>query len=102
MAARNLLAIHKLDEFKAWLDARGIEHRPTNADFQVMQVRLPHETQWHAIFRRLHAPMHLSVPNPLVPLVMEFVSPGSKPPPDESKCKPTGEYAAETPPWETE
>lgn len=75
---------------------------PTNADFQVMQVRLPHETQWHAIFRRLHAPMYLSVPNPLVPLVMEFVSPGSKPPPDESKCKPTGEYAAETPPWETE
>lgn len=99
MAARNLLAIHKLDEFKAWLDARGIEHRPTNADFQVLQVRLPNETQWHAIFRKLHASVHLSVPNPLVPLVTEFVSSGSKPPPDESKFKPTGEYAAETPPW---
>ena len=34
MADRCTLVIHKLDEFKAWLDAQGIEHRPTNAGYQ--------------------------------------------------------------------
>ena len=36
---RNLLAIHKLDAFTAWLDEQGIEHRPTDAASQVLQVR---------------------------------------------------------------
>lgn len=39
MAARNLLAIKKLPAFKAWLDANGIENRPTGAAYQVIQVR---------------------------------------------------------------
>lgn len=36
---RNLFAIHKLDAFTAWLDEQGIEHRPTDAASQVLQVR---------------------------------------------------------------
>ena len=73
MADRCTLAIHKLDEFKAWLDAQGIEHRPTNADYQVLQVQLPGVKGWHAIYQRLDAKVHLSVTGPLVPLVRRFV-----------------------------
>ena len=73
MADRCTLAIHKLDEFKAWLDAQGIEHRPTTADYQVLQVQLPGVKGWHAIYQRLNAKVHLSVTGPLVPLVRRFV-----------------------------
>lgn len=73
MADRCTLAIHKLDEFKVWLDAQGIEHRPTSADYQVLQVQLPGVKGWHAIYQRLDATVHLSVTGPLVPLVRRFV-----------------------------
>ena len=73
MADRCTLAIHKLDEFKAWLDAQGIEHRPTTADYQVLQVQLPGVKGWHAIYQRLNDKVHLSVTGPLVPLVRLFV-----------------------------
>lgn len=74
MANRNTLAIHKLEEFKAWLDARSIEHRPTTADFQVLQVRLPGDPRWHAVYQKLSAKEHLSVPLPLERLVWMFVT----------------------------
>lgn len=79
MASRNLLAIHKLDAFRAWLDEHGIEHRPTNANYQVLQVRIADDPRWHAIYQKIAAEVHLSVPGPLVPLVRQFVS-EKKPP----------------------
>lgn len=78
MANRHTLAIHKLDEFKQWLDLVGIEHRPTTADWQVLQVRLPNDPRWHAVYQKLSAKEHLSVPEPLARLVRAFVS-GSDP-----------------------
>jgi hypothetical protein len=73
MADRCTLAIHKLDDFKAWLDRNGVEHRPTNAAYQVLQIRLPGDPRWHALFKRLDATVHLSVPEPLRHLVRRFV-----------------------------
>lgn len=73
MANRHTLAIHKLDEFKQWLDLVGIEHRPTTADYQVLQVRLPNDSRWHAVYKKLGAKEHLSVPEPLARLVQEFI-----------------------------
>lgn len=73
MADRSTLTIHKLDEFKEWLDLVGVEHRPTTADWQVLQVRLPNDPRWHAIYQKASAKKHLSVTGPLVRLVREFV-----------------------------
>lgn len=73
MTDRATLAIHKLDEFKLWLATVGAEYRSTSADWQVLQVRLPGDSRWHAIYRKLHAKEHLSVPGPLERLVREFV-----------------------------
>lgn len=73
MANRHTLAIHKLDEFKEWLDCTDVQYRDTTAPWQVLQVRLPDDPRWHAIYRKLHAKEHLSVPEPLVKLVQEFI-----------------------------
>lgn len=74
MADRCTLAIHKLDAFKTWLDTQGIEHRPTSADYQVLQIRLPGDPRWHAIYQKLDAKVHLSVTGPLTRLVRRFVA----------------------------
>ena len=73
MANRHTLAIHKLEEFKEWLDCTDVMYRDTTAPYQVLQVRLPDDPRWHAIYRKLHAKEHLSVPEPLVKLVQEFI-----------------------------
>lgn len=100
MAVRNLLAIKKLPAFKAWLDANGIENRPTGAAYQVIQVRVVGDPRWHPIFKRLDAKEHLSVPRPLVYLVERFLrkeaATGEAPP----AIKPVAEEAANTLPWE--
>jgi hypothetical protein len=74
MANRNTLAIHKLDEFKTFLEMAGVEHRPTEAAYQVLQVRLPGDPRWHAIYKKLEAKQHLSVTDPLLPLLRAFVN----------------------------
>lgn len=76
MANRHTLAIHKLDEFKEWLDLVGVEHRSTTADWQVLQVRLQGDPRWHAIYQKMAAKEHLSVPEPLARLVRAFVNQG--------------------------
>lgn len=86
MADRCTLAIHKLDEFKAWLDQHGVEHRPTNAAYQALQIRRPGDPRWHALYRRLDAEVHLSVPEPLRDLVRRFVR-GQKPHQDLHKVR---------------
>jgi len=72
---RNLLHVDHLEEFKAWCVLQRIETRPTDADFQVLQVK--HRNQWHSIFERMqtHAGkpiVHLTVPTPLEQYVLQF------------------------------
>ena len=55
----------------AWLDAKGIEHRPGRGFYEVMQLK--HGGGWPAIFTRAYAPEHVSVPKTLWPLVRSFL-----------------------------
>lgn len=100
MAARNLLAIKKLPAFKAWLDAQGIENRPTGAAYQVLQIRVVGDPRWHPIFKKLDAKEHLSVPKPLVSLVEKFVRAQELKNYITPAIKPVAEEAAATLPWE--
>ena len=96
MANRNTLAIHKLDEFKEWLDSTDVLYRDTDAAYQVLQVRLPGDPRWHAIYRKLEAKQHLSVPEPLVKLVQEFIHH----PLTMRKARPEPLVSGDLPPWE--
>lgn len=104
MADRATLAIHKLDEFKEWLDCTDVQYRDTNAPYQVLQVRLPDDPRWHAIYRKLHAKEHLSVPEPLVRLVREFIErPLAMRKPIQAQAAEqlvTAISSNDTPPWE--
>lgn len=121
MPVRSILAIHRLPAFKAWLDANGIAHRRTDAAYQVLQIQLPGDPRWHAIYKRAAAKEHLSVPDPLVSLVRDFVSNRTPawccdkgPAPGETVCSDCAETNAayqsqlgpgvdpspDTPPWE--
>lgn len=71
--SRNLLAKTKLDAFKAWMDSKGIEHRPGRGTFEVEQIKMKNGT-WQCIFDRLKAPEHYTVPYPLEPMVIRFIS----------------------------
>ncbi len=99
MATRNLLAIKKLPAFKAWLDANGIENRPTGTAYQVLLVRVVGDVRWHPIFKRLGAKEHLSVPRPLMYLVERFLR---KERIEQSMSAPklVAKEAINTPPWE--
>lgn len=68
--SRNMLHVSKLAEFKAWLDLNGIEHRPTTADYQVLQVK--QGNQWIAIYAR-EGKQHLSVDKRLDKLVAQYI-----------------------------
>lgn len=71
MAQRGELHHRHLGDFRAWLDAQGIEHRDARGAFQVMQVKQGRE--WRAVYHRSHAPEHVSVPRDLYPLVRRFL-----------------------------
>ena len=71
MAERGELHHTHLPTFRAWLDQQGIEHRPGRGAFEVMQVKYP--KHYRAIYRRAHAPEHVSVPKGLHPLVRRFL-----------------------------
>lgn len=73
MANRNLLPKHYLEDFKVWLVEQGHEHRPTTADYQVLQVRLKGKPQWHAVYFKLTGNPHYTVPDPLVRLTARFI-----------------------------
>jgi hypothetical protein len=70
--SRSLLAKHKLDAFKHWLDDEGINHRPGRGAFQVLQIHMPNG-QWQCVFDRITAPEHYTVAAPLEPLVRRFI-----------------------------
>jgi hypothetical protein len=73
--SRNLLHKTKLEPFKAWLSAKGIQHRPPRGDYDVLQVlsldRGLH--QWMCLFDRHHAPEHYTVDERMAPLVRRFI-----------------------------
>ena len=72
--SRNLLHKDKLEEFKAWLTANGIDHRPGNGDYQVLQVRSKNKKNWFPIYRRDNMLEHLTVIRYLEPLVIKFIA----------------------------
>jgi len=71
MAARNLLHKSKLESFKSWLDSKGLEHRPGRGDYQELQVRTG--KTWHVIYSRNYMPEHLTIPDPIISLVSNFI-----------------------------
>lgn len=70
--SRCLLHKTKLEAFKNWLDASGIEHRPPRGDFQVLQIKTKNR-QWQCVFDRIEAPEHYTVAWPLEPIVRRFI-----------------------------
>ena len=72
MSMANLLHMNQLDAFKDYLTRHGIRHRPPRGDYQVLQV-CKHGNQWHALYQRLAATEHLTVPRPLMGLVLNFL-----------------------------
>jgi hypothetical protein len=72
MAARNLLHKTRLNDFKFFLDDKGLAYRQGKGTYQVLQVQHP-VLGWQSIYEKLEAPEHYSVPDKLIPLVMEFI-----------------------------
>lgn len=70
--SRCLLHKSKLEAFKAWLTASGIEHRGGRGVWQVLQVR--HRDGWQCIFDRGVAPEHYTVALPLERTVRRFIA----------------------------
>jgi hypothetical protein len=83
MAARSLLHKSKLEDFKSWLTHKGREFRDGRGAYQVLQIK--HGTGWQVIYERLDMPEHLTVTEPLIPLVLSFIR--------ESRVKAIGETA---------
>lgn len=73
--SRNLLHKSKLDDFKLWLDSNGIEHRPTDANYQVLQIRVTPRKKpafWASVFDRLDAKEHFTTDYRLDSLVQRY------------------------------
>ena len=70
--SRNLLHISKLDAFKAWMDASGIEWRPARGEYQVLQVEML-KGGWACIYWREKMPEHYTVDVRIEPLVQRFI-----------------------------
>ena len=69
---RHLLHKNKVEDFKSWLDAQGISHRPGRGDYEILQV-LRADGQWFKLYSRLRMPEHVTVQEPLVALVRRYV-----------------------------
>lgn len=70
--SRCLLHKTKLGQFKDWLTARSIEHRPGRGAYQILQVALP-GNQWAVVYDRDVAPEHYTVTGPLEATVRRFL-----------------------------
>ena len=73
--SRNLLHKSKLPAFVAWLDARGIAHRPPRGDYEVLQVQ-DEAPDWYCVFDRHVAPEHYTVDRRLEGTVRRFIREG--------------------------
>jgi hypothetical protein len=81
MSKRNLLHKSKLEDFKSWLDAEGIQHRAGKGSYQVLQV-MTHKG-WQVVFDK-HTDEHFTVNEVLVPIVTRFIRSKKKVPDDVS------------------
>lgn len=70
--SRCLLHLTKLDDFKEWLTAHGIEHAPSKGEYEVLRVHLP--KGWQCVFSRHDMPEHYTVARPLEKLVRRFIA----------------------------
>ena len=74
MAERALLHLSRLQEFLDWCSQeKGLTVRPGRGSYQVAQILPKGSTQWQVIFSRDRMPEHCTVPDPLVPLVRNFI-----------------------------
>jgi hypothetical protein len=84
MAARNLLHKRRLQEFLDWCKAeKGLNTAPGSGDFQLARIQAKATNgkgQWHVIYERLDMPEHVTVPEPLIPLVLNFLRSTKKKP----------------------
>lgn len=69
--SRALLHISKLDQFRDWLTAQGIESRDGRGDYQVAQVKLT-DGQWACVYSRNEMPEHFTTDKRLDRLVQRF------------------------------
>lgn len=70
MADRKTLRAEHLNDFRAWLDSRNIDHRHGQGDYQVMQVKVG--SIWAAVYKRAGAD-HLTVEQGLITMVSAFM-----------------------------
>lgn len=70
--ARNLLHKSKLEDFKLWLDANHIPHRPGKGVWEVLQVKLT-PNLWGFVFCRLHMSEHYTTSQTLERTVLKFI-----------------------------
>ena len=99
-ADRQLLHKNKVEDFKAWLDACGIRHRPGKGDYEVLQV-FRADGCWFKLYRRNHMPEHVTVQGPLVNLVREYIASKKLPQAEAMKISTVAATAQteQEPPW---
>lgn len=73
--SRSMLHRTKLDDFKRWLDANGIPHRPGKGDYQVLQVCRDGQ-HWNCVYIRDRMPEHYTTDRHLDSLVSRFCKAG--------------------------
>lgn len=71
--SRNTLHINRLQDFKDWLDSKGLKWRDRNIGYEVLQVQPRGSTQWWGIWRRDHMPEHYSVDSRMDGMVLNFL-----------------------------
>ncbi len=67
------LHISKIEQFKTWLDGKGLLYREGRGEYQVLQVKHYSKPEWYCIFYRLHNPNYYTVDHRLDALVDRFL-----------------------------
>lgn len=96
MGNRNLLHVSKVEDFKAYLDEIGVEHRPGRGEYELLQVHV--DGAWPKLYSRLKMPEHVTVQNALIPLVTAFIH-RSKLPEPINEVDPEVFLDSDGPPW---
>lgn len=74
MAARSLLHKSRVNEFLLWCrEVKGLETREGRGDYEIAQILPKGSTRWQVLFSRSTMPEHVTVPDPLIPLVLNFI-----------------------------
>lgn len=71
---RDLLHVSRLAEFLKWCqEVKQLQTREGRGDYQLAQIQPRGSKDWHVLYSRIHMPEHVTVPDPLVPLVCNFI-----------------------------